>query len=101
MEALQEMIARAADIALKHQLVVDVMAELRQNLGVTGDGLPAYGIAKVAHYAAQVAFAQALGLDPDLLRLSPGQAMSEQLRIAAEAVAAGIPTHLIDPEDVE
>ncbi len=44
------------------------------DLGVTGQALPEYGIAKVANYAAQVARAQALGFDPDLLRLSDEEA---------------------------
>lgn len=87
--------ANAADETLKHPLVQDVMAELRGNLGVSDDGLPAYGIAKVAHYAAQVARAQALGFDPDLLRMTPEEADSAQLQIAAAAVLAGVPVTMI------
>lgn len=89
-----------ADLALKHPLVVGVMAELRKNLRVSATGLPAWGIAKVAHYAAQVAFAIAYGVDPDVLRLTPEEARSVLLRLAAEAVANGIPTHLIDREEM-
>ena len=87
--------ANEADRAVGHELVEGVVAELLDNLGIADGGLPAYGIRKVAHYAAMVARAQALGFDPNLLRLSSKEATSEQLRVAAEAVRLGIPTHLI------
>ena len=90
-----------ADKALEHQLVRDVMAELRENLGVSDTGLPAYGIAKVAHYAAVVARAQAFGFDPDLLRLSNEEATSEQMRLAAELVLKGVPVHMIEVDGDE
>lgn len=88
--------ADAADLTVAHPIVERVMAELRSNLGMSGDGLPAYGIAKVAHYAAQVARAQALGFDPDLLRMTAEDATSEQLRLAANAALLGIPVHMLD-----
>lgn len=91
--------ATAADEALRHPLVVDVMAELRSNLGVSDDGLPAYGIAKVAHYAAQVAYAVALDVDPNVLRMSPSEARSVQLELAADAVLNGVPTKLIEEDE--
>ena len=59
--------ADAADEAVDHQLVQDAMAEFARNMGFDLDGLPAYGLHKVAAYAAQVARAQALGFDPELL----------------------------------
>lgn len=64
----QQEFAKHADETLQHPIVAGVMAELLDNLGVSAQGLPAYGLAKVAHYAAQVARAQALGLDPEVLR---------------------------------
>ena len=88
--------ANAADRTIEHPLMRAVMAELRANLGVSDNSLPAYGIAKVAHYAAQVARAQALGFDPDLLRMSADEAHSEQLRLAAEATVLGIPVHMLN-----
>lgn len=60
--------ANKSDKALKHPLVIDVIDELIDNLGKKGDPLVKYGITKVAMYAAQVARAQALGIDPDDLR---------------------------------
>lgn len=96
MSAFSDEAATAAAMAIRHPLVVGVMAELRDNLGVSDDGLPAYGIAKVANYAAQVAFAVAYGVEPDVLRLSKEEANSELLRRAAEAVGNGIPTYMID-----
>lgn len=91
--------ADEASRVLEHDIVKRVMAELAGNLGVELDGLPAYGIAKVATTAAQVARAQALGFDPDLLRLTPDEANSAMLERAAEAVLQGVPTYLIDGED--
>ena len=59
-----------AEKAMRHSIVTDVMAELRLNLGVSDDGLPAYGILKVAYRAAMVGYAVALDVDPNVLRLS-------------------------------
>ena len=59
-----------AEEAMRHSIVTDVMAELRLNLGVSDDGLPAYGIFKVAYHAAMVGYAVALDVDPNVLRLS-------------------------------
>lgn len=83
--------ANESEKALKHPLVKDVMEELAGNLGIRGQALPEYGIAKVAAYAASVARAQALGFDPDLLRLSPEEANSELLALAERAARSGVP----------
>ena len=88
--------ANTANEAVDHPLVEGVMAELRDNLGVSDSGLPAYGIRKVARYAAQVARAQALGFDPESLRMTPTEATSVQLRLAAEATLLGVPVHMIE-----
>ncbi len=85
--------------AVEHDLVQSVCRELADNLGVPFDGLPRYGIEKVAIYAASVAVTQTLGIDPDLLRLTPEEANSALLQQAAEAVAAGIPTFMVDPTE--
>jgi hypothetical protein len=84
---------------LNHSLVESVIEEQMGNLG-TDSALVRYGLAKIATYAAQVARAQALGFDPDLLRLSPEEANDEQLRLARAAVAAGKPVWSLDGEDV-
>lgn len=88
--------ADAAYQALEHDLVRGVMEEFADNMGFRLDGLPRYGLMKVAHYAAQVARAQALGFDPDLLRLTDGEADVEMLAKARAAVAAGKPVFRID-----
>lgn len=75
--------------ALKHPLVSEVIAELLFNLGENDTGLPAYSIRKVAMYAAQVARAQALGIDPDTLRSTDEEATEAQMRIAGIAARAG------------
>ncbi len=89
--------ANDAEAAVYHPLVVDVIAEQMANLG-TDDRLTHYGLTKIATYAAQVARAQALGFDPELLRLSASEANEDQLRLARAAVAAGKPVWLIDDD---
>ncbi|MFP7833113.1 hypothetical protein [Marisediminicola sp. LYQ134] len=89
--------ANEAAKALDHPLVEDVINELAENLGVDPEkGLPAYGMRKVALYAAQVARAQTLGIDPEALRMTPDEANSHMLALAAEATFKGIPTYMLD-----
>lgn len=90
--------ADEAERTLDHQLVIDAMDEFAGNMGFKREGLAEYGLAKVAFYAATVARAQALGFDPDLLRLSSAEGYSVMLEQAAQAVLLGIPTHLLDVE---
>lgn len=95
----KQQLADHADRAIQHPLVTDVVDELMRNLG-TGSPLVEYGIRKVAHYAATVARAQALGIDPDDLRLAPGEAHRAMQRQARAAVSAGLPTTLIDDSGI-
>lgn len=88
--------ANQASASIKHELVEGVIEEFMDNIGVADKGLPAYGIRKVAHYAAMVARADALGFDPNLLRMSNEEATSHQLDLAARAVLAGVPVHMLD-----
>lgn len=93
--------ANESEKAVDHEMVAYVRGELAENLGVTGQALPEYGIRKVALYAAQVARAQALGFDPELLRLSDEEADEHALRLAQIAVEAGKPVWLITATDQE
>lgn len=88
--------ANEASASIKHELVEGVIEEFMDNINVADEGLPAYGIRKVAHYAATVARAHALGFDPNLLRQSPAGATSHQLHLAAMAVTLGVPVHMIE-----
>lgn len=92
--------ANEASTSIKHDLVEGVIEEFLDNVGIADKGLPAYGIRKVAYYAAMVARADALGFDPNLLRMTGQEAASHQLDLAARAVLAGVPVHLLDaPSD--
>jgi hypothetical protein len=91
--------ADESEHALVHLLVMVAIDELHTNLGTGSNALVDYGIHKVAAIAAQVARAQALGFDPDLLRLSADDADAEVLRIARMAAESGKPVWLIGPED--
>jgi hypothetical protein len=90
--------ANDADKALRHPLVEGVIDEQLMNLGREGDSLARYGLSKIAHYAAQVARAQALGFDPELLTLTPDEANRALMERAAAMVFAGVPTTIIAPE---
>ncbi len=92
----KEQHANEASKSTKHELVEGVIEEFMDNIGLADTGLPAYGIRKVAHYAAMVARAHALGFDPNLLRMTNEEATSHQLDLAARAVVAGIPVHMLD-----
>lgn len=99
--AWKDVHANAANKALEHELVRYVMDEFADNMGFELTGLPRYGLMKVASYAAQVARAQALGFDPNLLRLSDDEAEAAGLELARQAVAKGIPTWVIRGDDVQ
>lgn len=89
--------ANEAGKAWTHPMVERVMQEYADNMGFDAKvGLPAYGMMKVAMYAAQVARAQALGFDPELLRLSAAEANSTQLELAAEAALRGVPVFMVE-----
>lgn len=90
--------ANEADKAVESPLVQGVIREQLQNLGRENDALAQYGLAKIASYAAQVARAQALGFDPELLRLNPDEANEQMLRQARRAVELGKPVWLLDDE---
>ena len=81
--------------AVDHELVEGVIAEFMDNINVPDEGLPAYGIRKVAMYAAQVARAQALGFDPELLRSNRAESTEAQIELARMATESGIPVQWI------
>lgn len=87
--------ANEAEKALAHPLVKGVMEEFADNMGFELKGLPRYGLAKVAHYAASIARAQALGIDPEDLRSTPQETTEHQMRLAEKAIEAGVPTTII------
>lgn len=92
--------ANEAEKALDHELVTNVIEEFADNMGFKLEGLPKYGIYKVAMYVASVTRAQTLGFDPDLLRMSDEECEAEMLRKARSAVAAGKPVLRIDEAGV-
>lgn len=93
--------ANEAERVLDHPLVREVMQEFALNMGFTLDGFPRYGLSKVAKYAATVARAQALGIDPDALRCTPSEANAEILRKAEIVAAAGKPVIVVEVPDAE
>jgi hypothetical protein len=83
---------------LDHPLVLRAMEEFADNMGFKLEGLPRYGLMKIASYVAQVARARALGFDPDLLLLTAEEADAQALEKARMAVAKGKPVLRIDAD---
>ena len=92
--------ANEAEKALAHPLVQNVMTEFMDNIGIAMEGLPRYGITKVAHYAATVARAQALGIDIEELRTTASEHMDHAMDIAARMLVADKEVIFVTP-DVE
>lgn len=89
--------ANDSETATEHELVMNAVANIAQNLGILKGSLPWLALLKIANVAAQVARAEALGFDPDLLRLTEDEANDEATRRAAELVLAGVPVRVIGP----
>lgn len=87
--------ADEAEKALETKLVEDAIQTLMDNLH-TESPLIRAGIGLVASTAAQVARAQALGFDPELLRLSSEEANAEVMAVAERAALAGTPVWVTD-----
>jgi hypothetical protein len=83
--------ADAAEKALDNEMVQNALTEFAGNMGFKRDGLPEYGLTKIVSYVAQVARAEALGFDPELLRLSSEEADEQLLKLAAMAAEQGKP----------
>jgi stalled ribosome rescue protein Dom34 len=92
--------ANASEHAFKHELVVGVIEEyldnLSHNFGVSkDDAFVRYGLKKCMSYAAQVARAEALNIDPDLLRADAAAITEQQTIIIEEAERAGVPVIVV------
>lgn len=93
--------ANESEKAFQQPLVkscVDEFVEnMRANVGVDiSEGLPSYGLHKCMSAAMQVARAEALGFDPELLRLSSAEATEQQLKLAETAAKLGKPVWIIE-----
>lgn len=89
--------AEAASEACGHPIVAETIVEYAANMGITG-GLPLYGLHKVAAVAAQVARAEALGIDPNDLLLDAEERAAAALAFTEQAVAQGVPVIAVDPD---
>lgn len=96
----KQVFANEAEKALSHKLVEDVIDEALENHGGKRGSLLWVSFVKTAMYAASVARAQALGIDPDELRYTPEEAEREGLRKARSFVAAGKPAFRVDEQGV-
>lgn len=83
--------ANAAEHALKHPVVREVMDEYLGNMQARGSALARYGLTKCMSYAAQVARAEALGIDPEALRMTDAEIGEHMRTIIDAAYRAGKP----------
>lgn len=94
--------ANEAEKAHKQPLVEEVVEEFIENMSRNyhidlGSGLPSYGLHKCMAAAMIVARAEALGFDPELLRLSSDEeGDQQQLELAKIAAESGKPVWVID-----
>ncbi len=83
--------ANEAEQAVLHDLSQETIDELLVNLKLDRNGLPYYGILKVCNIVAQVARAQALGIDPETLRMTSEESVAAFRNRMAVFVNAGLP----------
>lgn len=76
--------ADAAERAVYHPLVQDTIREFLRNIGRPDGRLERYGLLRVAAAAAQVARAEALGIDPEALRMTDAE-VGEHMRMVIDA----------------
>lgn len=100
----KEQHANQANEVFKHELVMGVIEEFTdncvRNFAVPkDDALFRYGLKKCMGYAAQVARAQALGIDPDALRMDGVEVTEAQLRLIEMAYGAGKPVFFVTDDD--
>lgn len=86
--------ANEAEKAVEHHLVHECINELMLNLQSTS-GLVRFGIVKVAQYAATVARAQALGIDPESLRMTREEATESAMGLARSFADNGKPVIVV------
>jgi hypothetical protein len=92
--------ANDAEKAMDHSIVTETVDEyvlnMRSNYGVDlSKGLPRMGLAKVMMAVALAARAQALGIDPDRLRLSDDEATEEMVAMLQRFHEAGKPAMIV------
>ena len=97
----RQQFANEAEKALSHPLVVRVIDEQLMNLNATRGGLVYYGLSKIAMYAATVARAQALGIDPDALRMTPDEQADAMVAQAERLAESGMPVIVVTHDTAE
>lgn len=88
--------ANESERAMEHPLVIRYVESLYEQIEANSGPPPKYMLYKTASIAAQVARAQALGFDPELLRLPEEQGDNLMWELAARAVYEGVPVHRLE-----
>jgi len=96
--------ANDAEDAVMHPLVQDAIDEYRHNMHNYGAELETghyayYGLLKVLTAATQTARAQALGIDPQELIMSPAEVAEHMVMIANAAAQSNKPVFIVEVAD--
>lgn len=94
--------ANESEKAYLHPIAQDVIQEFLGNIGKSdADAVVRYGIRKVCGYVAQIARAQALGLDPEVLRLSDEEAAEHMAMVLKIALDVGKPVIVVEGAEAQ
>ncbi len=96
--------ANDSERAIDHYIVKPILEEFEDNLRHNPDvaakafdsALFRYGFRKCLSYVAQIARAEALGIDPETLRGRPEEITERQMELARMAVEMGKPVWVIE-----
>jgi len=70
LEAIRDLVVEKANAVIAHEYIDSVQKELLDNLNLAPNGLPWYGLGKVAIASAMFGIATGWGINPDILRYS-------------------------------
>lgn len=96
--------ANKSEKAIGHELVQSVINEFKFNLRLNpevgpDDALWDYGLMKICNAVAQVARAQALGFNPNILKMSDSEIGETRLRLIKIAVKTGKPVIVLQIQE--
>lgn len=97
----KQQFANEVDKAIAHPITQEAIDELLFNLRSSRNRMEYYGLLKICNVVGHIARAQALGIDPETLRMTDDEA-SEVVRDRIRAVAdAGNPVIVVDGGESE
>ena len=89
-------LASAAYASIQHPVVRGAMEEFALNMRFELRGLPEYGLEKVTQYAAIAARCEALGIDPDAMRMDDDEVAEHRAKLARAFLDDGKPVVVVE-----